>query len=85
MTYKVVLSRQAQRYFASAPPDLAKRLARAFETLESHRSPAGAKPLKGDLAGLFRIRIGSIRLIYEWYEEIGEVKIVKISPRGDAY
>ena len=85
MTYSVLLSRQAKRYFASAPVPLARRLAQVFEVLESDPRPSGSKPLKGTLEGLVRIRVGNLRVIYEVLEDAGAIRVVKISPRGDAY
>lgn len=85
MTYKVVLSRQAKRYFAGAPLSLARRLGIIFEALESEARPAESKSLKGALEGLRRIRVGNIRVVYELKEPSNEVRIVKIGPRGDVY
>lgn len=85
VTYRVVLSRQAQRYFAAAPLSLARRLSRIFETLESSPMPAQSKSLKGVLEGLRRIRVGNIRVVYEIKESSNEVRIVKIGTRGDIY
>jgi len=85
MTYRVVLSRQATRYFASVPVPLARRLAEVLKALESETHPPGAKPLKAEWKGLFRIRVGNVRMIYEPREDIGEIRVVKIGPRGDVY
>ena len=85
MTYNVVLSRQAKRYFAAAPLSLAQRLGKIFEALESSPMPEESKPLKGALEGLRRIRVGNIRVIYEVKEPGNEVRIVKIGPRGGIY
>lgn len=85
MTYTVVLSRQAKRYFAAAPLSLARRLGEIFEALESRPIPAKSKSLKGALEGLRRIRVGNVRVVYEVRELSNEVRVVKIGPRGDIY
>ncbi len=85
MTYRVVLSRQAKRYFGAAPLSLARRLAEIFEALESNPISAESKSLKGALEGLRRIRVGNIRVVYEVKEQSNEVRIVKIGHRGDIY
>ena len=85
MTYKVVLSRQAQRYFASAPVPVAGRLSTVFRLLEREARPRGFKTLKGELQGLMRIRVGDLRVIYEVDEKTGEIRVIKIGPRGDVY
>ncbi len=85
MTYSVLLSRQARRYFEAAPLPLARRLGGIFETLESSPMPPQSKSLKGTLKGLCRIRVGNIRVVYEVNEPNHEVRIIKIGPRGDIY
>lgn len=85
MTYRVVLSRQARRYFSLTTPNLARRLAEVFESLESAICPVGVKALKGELREPYRIRVGSIRIVYEPREDLGEIRIVTIGPRGDIY
>ena len=84
MTYKVVLSRQARRYYSMATPELTRRLAQVFESLESDQCPAGAKPLKGELEGLFRIRVGGVRVVYEPREDFGEISLQTESRYLDA-
>lgn len=83
--YKVVLSRQARHYFKQASPDLARRLALIFQNLETNIHPPHSKALHGSLEGLWRIRMGSIRIIYESRMDIKEIRIIKIGPRGDIY
>jgi mRNA interferase RelE/StbE len=43
------------------------------------------KTLKGNLVGLFRLRVGDYRVIYRIFEENKEVLILKIGHRKDAY
>ncbi|MBN1901541.1 type II toxin-antitoxin system RelE/ParE family toxin [Candidatus Sumerlaeota bacterium] len=83
--YKVVLSRQARRYFEHASRDVAERLASIFQSLESDIHPPHSKALQGRLEGLWRIRMGSIRIVYEPKMELKEIRIIKIGPRGDIY
>ena len=83
--YEVVLSRQARRYYAQAPVFMAQRLARVFVELERDARPAGSKPLHGALEGMWRIRVGGLRIIYEIRASAHEIRIVKIGARGDVY
>lgn len=63
--YRVDLSLQAQHFYRRADRPLAKKLARCFEQLErTPRDHANIKPLKGNLAGLYRYRVGDYRVIY---------------------
>jgi hypothetical protein len=57
--YKVVLLPKAEKFFVRADAPLARKLAAAFELLETdplrHRN---VKPLSGPLKGFFRFRVG---------------------------
>ena len=85
MTYRIVLSRQAKRYFASVPKSIAVRLAAVFQLLEQNSHPVGARQLKGDLEGLSRMRVGNLRIVYEVLENSQEIHVLRIGPRGDVY
>jgi mRNA interferase RelE/StbE len=77
MMYKVKLSKSASKFYQQAEQSLAKKLARCFEILEINplKHP-NIKPLKGNLSGYYRYRIGNYRVIY--YLENG-VKIVVVT------
>jgi mRNA interferase RelE/StbE len=84
--YEVVLSAEAQKIYASADPALAKKIARCFEQLEqSPRYHPNIKPLKGELAGYYRYRIGDYRVIYQVDDETNQVLVNTIVHRREAY
>lgn len=57
--YSVILSAEAQQIYASADQALAKKIVRCLEQLEhTPRLHPNIKPLKGDLVGYYRYRIG---------------------------
>jgi mRNA interferase RelE/StbE len=85
VTYRVVLSPQARRYYSTVDPKMAARLNHVFEALESDWRPFAAVPLKGELDGFWRIRVGHLRIIYQVNEPMEEVRITRIAPRGDVY
>ena len=85
MTYRVILSRQAKRYYANSPQPTATRLARAFIALETDPRPKGATALKGELARLWRIRLGSLRPIYEIDDDRVRILVIRIGSRGSIY
>ena len=43
------------------------------------------KPLRGDLAGLWSARKGTYRVLYRINDDLGEVIVVRIEHRRDAY
>lgn len=82
---KVLLSAQARTYFRRAPHNLARQFADAFRILEETPRPPGAKRLKGELAGLWSLRVGGFRIVYEILGEESIVRVAKIRPRGEIY
>jgi mRNA interferase RelE/StbE len=84
--YEVVLSAEAQKIYASADQALAKKIARCFEQLEqSPRYHPNVKPLKANLAGYYRYRIGDYRVIYQVDDETNQVLVSTIVHRREAY
>ncbi len=70
---KVILSRQAARYYQIVDQETAKRLAAAFQRLEQAWRPMDAKRLREELERLWRLRVGGLRGIYEPPNEAGEI------------
>lgn len=85
MTYKVVLSRQAESYFKRLDKPTKDRLRAIFAALENDPFPKDAQALVGDWQGYYRIRVGDYRLVYEVHDGILEVFVFRIGPRGDVY
>jgi mRNA interferase RelE/StbE len=84
--YRVRLAKQAAKFYKSADPALAKRMARAFEMLETDpRNHPNIKPLKGELAGRYRYRVGDYRIVYRIVETDIEVLVLLIKHRRDVY
>ena len=62
---RLVLSREAERFFERCDKALARKLSRCFESLEKDpRAGNNVKALKGRFAGAFRYRVGDYRAIY---------------------
>ena len=83
--FEVRLSRRARSYYERVPADTARRLDRAFESLETN--PFGAsdiKPLRG-MPGTYRLRVGDLRVVYEVDRKARVVSVLHILPRGEAY
>ena len=84
--YKVVLLPKAERAYARADAPLARKLARAFKSLEAdplrHRN---VKPLIGPLRGFCRFRAGEYRIVYRIDATAKTVYVVRIAHRREAY
>lgn len=84
--YRVVLQSQPERVFADADRPLARKLARGFRILEpSPRKHPNIKALSGPLAGHFRFRAGGHRIVYLVDDAAGQVQVVRIAHRSEAY
>ncbi len=60
--------------------------ARVFEALERARvDPLRGKRLRGELDGLFSLRIGVMRAVYEVDPDQMIMVVHAIGPRGDVY
>jgi mRNA interferase RelE/StbE len=86
MMYEVVLSREAERVFAAADVALGRKLARCFARLEADpRSGNNVKKQSGPLAGLFRYRVGDMRVVYAIDDARRIVSVLTIAHRRNVY
>lgn len=84
--YNVELSRDAKRFFERAAATLQRRLDKCFDQLKTNpRDAASAKPLGGNLKGIYRYRVGDYRVIYRVDDEHQLVFVLKIAHRSAAY
>jgi len=81
--YNVVLSRNASRTLEKATPAMRYRIIVALERLKS--KPQSGKRLRGELEGLFSLRIGGMRAVYGLDTKKNVVVVLAIGPRGDIY
>ena len=79
----VLLTPSAQREFSALPVVIRARVAKVLERLEKWPAVSGAKPLRGELAGRYRIRTGDYRV---QFVPVGDVVTVeKIGHRDGFY
>ncbi|AFZ25372.1 addiction module toxin, RelE/StbE family [Cylindrospermum stagnale PCC 7417] len=84
--YSVKLSPDAEEFYAGVDKSLAKKIARCFEILEKEpRNYPNIKPLRGELSGYYRYRVGDYRVIYEIDDELNQVTIIFIEHRSRVY
>ena len=83
--YEVRLSRRANRYYQRVDQATARRLDRCFEELSINPfGPNDVRPIRGR-RGLYRFRIGDLRVLFTVDEGEQIVTIPAIGPRGDIY
>jgi mRNA interferase RelE/StbE len=84
--FEVILSPEAQAFFAAAEPPLARKLARCFRQLEHEpRRHNNIKRLTGKLAGRLRYRLGDWRVIYRIDDDARQVHVLVIAHRSEVY
>jgi mRNA interferase RelE/StbE len=81
--YDVVLSRNASRTLEKATPPTRRRIIVALERLKS--KPHSGKRLRGEMEGLFSLRIGRMRAVYGVDSKKNVVVVFAIGTRGDIY
>lgn len=61
----------------------ARRVLAAVERFASS-GVGDVKNLQGELAGTMRLRVGDLRVVFEW-TDTSAIRVVRIVPRKDAY
>jgi mRNA interferase RelE/StbE len=84
--YEVILADRAADYYEALPLSTQKRINKAIDSLEiKPLSGSQIKKLSGKLKGLYRYRLGKLRIIYQVLESDRKVLVAEIGPRGDVY
>ena len=84
--FEVILSPEAQAFYAAADRPLARRLARCFAQLERDpRRHNNIKRLSGELSGRLRYRIGDWRVLYRIDDAASQVHVLLIAHRSEVY
>jgi len=83
LTYTVLLSRQAEKFYKKLKKNLKDRVREALITLQNQ--PHLGKALHGDLKGNYSIRIGKIRIIYSVSEKDKTIYTIAIGSRKKIY
>ena len=85
MKYTVVILPSAERELKAIPIQFARQIRARIKSLEDDPRPPGCKKLKGESRGLYRIRQGDYRIIYDVQDQITTVTVVKVGDRKDVY
>lgn len=82
MTLRVVLVAEAEAEFKDLPFTIQARVRKVLDRLRQWPAVSGAKALRGDLAGTYRIRTGDWRVLFQVK---ADVIVVRIAHRRDVY
>lgn len=83
MTYSLQIKRSAAKALAKITKNDRIRLVEAIDRLREEPNAGGV--LKGEFAGLRRLRVGSYRIIYEVIDDQLVVLVIRIGHRRDVY
>jgi mRNA interferase RelE/StbE len=83
--FKVRLLDEAERQLAKLDATIAKRLIKRITWLAANFEDARREALTGDLAGLFKFRVGDYRIIFEILTDEQEILIHFLGHRRDVY
>jgi mRNA interferase RelE/StbE len=82
MALRVVLVAEAEADFKGLPFTIQARVRKVLDRLRQWPAVSGAKALRGDLAGTYRIRTGDWRVLFQVK---ADVIVVRIAHRRDVY
>ena len=85
MSYTVLILPAARRALAALPKAERARVDEHIVALATNPRPVGAIPLKGEGRGLWRIRVGDYRILYQIRHRELEVVVVDIGHRRNIY
>ena len=83
MTYSLQIKKSAAKALARISKNDRIRLIEAIDRLRKEPNAGGV--LKGEFAGLRRLRIGSYRIIYEVIDDQLVVLAIRVGHRKDVY
>jgi mRNA-degrading endonuclease RelE of RelBE toxin-antitoxin system len=84
VTWRITVSATAERQLARLPEKAATAVVESFETISANPRRVG-KPLRYELEGLWVVRRGPYRVLYEIDEKNGVVNIASVGHRADIY
>mgnify|MGYP001592504289 CR=1 FL=1 len=79
------LSNNAKRFLKNADKELYDRIISNIEELQKEPLPKDATTVKGLKGKVYRIRVGSYRILYEIYREKSKLVVIKIDKRETVY
>ena len=81
MSYRIVIERPAMKFLMKQPQDQRERILKAIQALPD---AGDIKPMSG-YRGLYRLRVGSYRVIYSVENDLLIVRVLTVGNRGDVY
>jgi len=83
LTFEIVLTDEAENFIKKCDKDIRNRILKSLRRLED--DPEIGKPLTSILTGLWSLRIGDYRAIYQIKNNKLTVVVIKIGHRKNVY
>ncbi|MBI2441438.1 MAG: type II toxin-antitoxin system RelE/ParE family toxin [Lentisphaerae bacterium] len=84
MSYRVEITKQAERQFDSLPHEAQIRVNRLFDVLSEAPRSHGAIKMKG-YKNVYRMRTGDWRVVYEIRDKVLLVLVIAVGHRREIY
>ena len=83
-SYQIKIKSSASRELERLPRTTIPKIVAAIKELAENPFPQGVKKLTG-FDRTYRIRVGEYRILYNMYDDILVIEIIRIRHRKDAY
>ena len=84
MGHSVEFKNAARKSIAALPGDIKARVISAAMSLADNPRPSGCKKVRS-LDSAYRIRVGDYRIIYEVYDVVLVVMVIRVAHRREVY
>ncbi|MEA5505803.1 type II toxin-antitoxin system RelE/ParE family toxin [Halotia wernerae UHCC 0503] len=84
MTYRVEFSKGARKQFRKLSLNIQERIQIQINQLVIEPRPSGVIKLQNE-ENLYRIRVGDYRVVYEIFDDILLVTVIKVKHRSQVY
>lgn len=84
MIYEIIVTKSAEKALLKIPKNYCAKIIETIDHLAHDPRPFGYIKLKG-ADDLYRIRVGTYRIIYSIDDNILTIKVIKIGHRRDIY
>ncbi len=84
MSYRIELSKRAERVLENLPARVQSRLIQGIDGLADDPRPRGVEKLRGE-QNAYRIRVGDYRILYEVHDQVLLILILRAGHRREVY
>ncbi len=85
MAYRLEFTKPAQKDLAKLDKAVLEAIRKRLERLLEEADDLNHLALKGEFAGLYKLRVGKYRIIYDFQREALVVVVVRVGKRSDVY